>query len=88
MAFALPVVVSDLGSMKELIANGETGYRFESGNAATLAERLDALIQSPRMAHEIGSRAREYVLRHHSMENHLHQMDELFNRGGQQNAKT
>lgn len=80
MAHARPVVVSDLGSMKELIANGETGYRFESGNGAALAERLDAIIQSPQMAHDMGLKARESVLRYHSMDNHLRSLEGLFER--------
>lgn len=80
MAHALPVVVSNLGSMKELIADGETGFRFDSGNASALAARLDALVQSPQLAHDMGIKAREYVLQHHSMENHLRLLDELFRR--------
>jgi glycosyltransferase involved in cell wall biosynthesis len=79
MAHALPILVSDLGSMKELVANGETGYRFEAGNAGNLAEKLDALLQSPQMAKEMGIKGREYVLRHHSMENHLRSLEALFN---------
>jgi len=78
MAYARSAVVSDLGSMKEMVVNGETGYRFESGNAKDLAEKLDSLMQSPQMAHDMGIKAREYVLRHHSFDKHLCSLEELF----------
>lgn len=77
MAHARPAVVSDLGSMKEIVIDGETGYRFESGNARDLANKLDLLMQSPQVAHDMGIRAYEYVLRHHSLGQHLCSLDDL-----------
>lgn len=78
MSHARPVIVSDLGSMKELVANGETGYRFEAGNASDLAAKLDDLLRSPETAKEMGLRARDYVLSQHSLQKHLCSLEELF----------
>lgn len=80
MSHARPAIVSDLGSMKEMIVDGETGFRFESGNAAELAEKLDILTQSPQIAYEMGIKAREYVLGHHALDNHINSLEELFTR--------
>ncbi|OGT31932.1 MAG: hypothetical protein A2W28_04485 [Gammaproteobacteria bacterium RBG_16_51_14] len=80
MSHARPAVVSDLGSMKEMVADGETGYRFEAGNARDLAEKLDDLFNNPRKAQEMGLRAREYVMNHHSLQKHLSSMEVLFRR--------
>lgn len=78
MAYARPAVVSNLGSMKEMVVDGETGYRFESGNARDLAEKLDTLMLSPTKAQDMGIKAREYVLRHHSLDKHIGSLEELF----------
>src|SRR3990172_6707059 len=80
MSFARPAVVSDLGSMRELVADEVTGYRFEAGNASRLAERLADLFANKRKAQAMGLRARRYVLRNHSLERHLGSLDALFRR--------
>jgi glycosyltransferase involved in cell wall biosynthesis len=40
LANGLPVVASRLGSLPELVRNGETGLLFEAGNADDLAEKM------------------------------------------------
>lgn len=39
-ACGIPVVCSRLGSMAEIVADGETGLHFEAGNTAELAEKV------------------------------------------------
>ena len=80
MSHARPAVVSDLGSMKEMVADGATGYRFEAGNATDLAAKLDDLLSNPQKAREMGLRAREYVLNNHSLQKHLCSLEALFQR--------
>jgi len=80
MSHARPAVVSDLGSMRELVADGVTGYRFEAGDALALAARLDDLLANRRKAQAMGLRARRFVLRNHSVERHLSSMDAIFQR--------
>lgn len=78
MSHARPAVVSDLGSLHEMVDDGVTGYRFEAGNAKALAAKLEMLINNPDQAHEIGLRGREYVAKAHALEKHLDMLDELF----------
>jgi glycosyltransferase involved in cell wall biosynthesis len=78
MAHALPAIVSDLGSLKEMIVHGETGYHFLAGNAQDLAYRLDDLLRNPLKAYEMGIKARNYVLKNHSMLQHLYALETLF----------
>ena len=78
MAHARPAIVSDLGSLREMVINGRTGLRFEAGNARELADCIADLLRNPRKAHEMGIQAREYVAEHHSMHNHLSLLQSLF----------
>ena len=43
----VPVIASDLGGMAEVIVDGDNGYLFESGNAASLAEILHRCATDP-----------------------------------------
>ena len=80
MSHARPAVVSDLGSLREMVDDGVTGFRFEAGNAENLAEKLDKLLNDPQQAQEMGARGRAHVARDHAMHLHLESMDALFNR--------
>lgn len=56
-ATGLPVVASDIGSLRELVEEGVTGRRFEAGDAGALAAVVQALDGGPVLA-ELGRRAR------------------------------
>lgn len=60
-ATGLPVVASDIGSLRELVEEGVTGRRFEAGNAAALAAAVQSLDGGPVLA-ELGRRARSAYL--------------------------
>lgn len=59
MAAGKPVVASRLGGMTDIVVDGETGYLFEAGSADSFAEKLDILLESPHLAFDMGSAARE-----------------------------
>ncbi len=78
MSHARPAVVSDLGSLQEIVEDGVVGFRFETHNARDLAAKLNTLLRNPEQAHEMGLKGREYVLKAHSLQKHLSSIDELF----------
>ena len=62
MAMARAVVVSDLGPMRELVREGETGLTFPAGDERALAERCTLLLQDAPARERLGHAAREAVL--------------------------
>lgn len=80
MAHGRPAVVSDLGSLREMVTHGETGLLFRAGDARDLAVKLDALLDDPERAREMGRRGREYVAGAHALPMHLAAMEDLFRR--------
>ena len=64
IAHRRPVVASDIGSVPEIISDGETGFLFEPGNSHDLAEKavrlLEDLALCRRMASNIDSIAHLY----------------------------
>jgi len=78
MALGRPAIVSDLGSLGEMVVHGRTGLRFEAGNARDLANCIAELLGNPQEAYDMGTRAKEYVAVNHSMEGHLSSLQALF----------
>ncbi len=63
MASGLPVVVSDVRALAEIITDRETGLLFPPLDAAALADQLQQLQASPDLRVKLGTAAREWVAR-------------------------
>jgi len=55
MQRALPLIVSDLGSFKEVL--GDTGLIFRTGDSADLARQVVRMLDDPQQAASLGQRA-------------------------------
>jgi glycosyltransferase involved in cell wall biosynthesis len=58
MAAGLPVVVSRVGAVPEVVAHGETGLLVPPGDPAALARAVGELLEDPGRAAALGARAR------------------------------
>ncbi|MAM89342.1 MAG: hypothetical protein CME36_18735 [unclassified Hahellaceae] len=56
MANGLPIVASDLESMREILAENEHALFFEPSNPSHLAAQLDRLLQDEELRHSMGQR--------------------------------
>lgn len=56
-----PVVASRIGSIPELVKNGETGLTFLTGNAKDFRAKITELMNKPERALEMGVNARRFV---------------------------
>ena len=63
MASGLPVVVSDVRALGEIINDQVTGLTSPPLDAGALADRLQELLQNPGMRAALGANAREWVAR-------------------------
>ena len=63
MASGLPVVVSSVRALAEIVHDQETGLLFPPLDAAELADRLGQLLTSPDLRAKLGSKARDWVAR-------------------------
>jgi glycosyltransferase involved in cell wall biosynthesis len=67
-AHGLPVLASRLGSMADIIKDGETGLLFEPGNADDLADKMKSLLDNPQQAQQLGDNARRTFLEKYTAE--------------------
>lgn len=61
LACGTPVVGARIGGIPEQIRDGRNGLLFESGNAAELAEKMQALLDQRELAIEMGRNGRRQV---------------------------
>ena len=78
MARGRAAIVPCLGSLMETVIEGVTGYHYKPGNSPELADKIDRLLENPRLASEMGRRARTHVLEHHAASVHIAALGELF----------
>ncbi len=75
-----PVIVSNLGGMKELAKPEERGLLFEAGNARQLAASIKFLYENPDKCEEYGKNSLEYVKQYHSSDEHYRQIMNIYTR--------
>ena len=63
MASGLPVVVSDVRALAEIVHDRETGLLSPSLDAGELADRLQQLLERPDLRAKLGANARHWVAR-------------------------
>ena len=66
MAMGKPCVVPDLGPMRDVIDDNMTGILFPRGDFGALQKALVRVIEDPALRIQLGVRAREAVLQHHT----------------------
>ncbi|MEL6494402.1 MAG: glycosyltransferase family 4 protein [Cyanobacteria bacterium J06623_7] len=59
MRAGLPVVASDVGGVKEIVLDGQTGYVVDRGDAVTLSQKLSYLISNPAARISMGIMGRQ-----------------------------
>jgi glycosyltransferase involved in cell wall biosynthesis len=59
MASGNPTVTTRVGALSDIVADGETGYLIEIGDAKGLAEALIRLLDDPQLRTRMGETARK-----------------------------
>lgn len=58
-ALGKPMVASRVGGIPSFIIDDETGYLFESGNVAQMAEKLSVMLENPALLSQMGQNIKE-----------------------------
>lgn len=68
MSLQKPVIASDLGGLKDMVADGQDGYLFKPGNPQDLIEKINLLWNDPFKRIDFGRAGREKVVNRHGPE--------------------
>jgi glycosyltransferase involved in cell wall biosynthesis len=77
-ACALPVVVSDVGGLPEVVVRGETGFVVPREDAAALANAIERLVAEPGLRRSFGEAGRARVLKHYDWQQSIDVMLRCF----------
>jgi glycosyltransferase involved in cell wall biosynthesis len=78
MATGTPVVGSRVGGIQEMVQDGATGFLVPPGDEASLAERLQWLLEHPREAEQMGRKAHDFAQRYFSTETFVRGYGQIF----------
>lgn len=65
LACGTPVIASKVGGVPELVLDGKTGFLIEPGNVDQLVERIEELLENPKLAEEMGRKGRAHVVKNY-----------------------
>jgi glycosyltransferase involved in cell wall biosynthesis len=77
-ATGTPVIASDLGAMRELVADEVTGLRFLVGDAAALVAQIDRLWADEILWERLSEGARREFERHYTADRNLQLLQEIY----------
>ena len=78
MAAGVPVAVTGVGGIPEVIENGTDGYLVPPSSSELLARVISSLLSHPGEAHEMGRRAREKAERLFSAERTVRETERIY----------
>ena len=68
MSFGIPVVVSNVCALPELVEDGKCGFVVKSGNVDDLYDKLEVLIKDQKLREKMGDAAKKRFLEKFSVE--------------------
>jgi glycosyltransferase involved in cell wall biosynthesis len=68
MAYGMPVIVTRVGAIPEVVTDGVEGFLIEPGDVKALADRLLQMERDPTLRHRMGLAARKRVEQDYSIE--------------------
>lgn len=78
MAYGLPVVVSRVGGIPEVVGEGQEGFLIQPGDVDDLCRVLKRLIGSVVCRQRMGAAARRRITDRHTVEIYLRQLQDLY----------
>ena len=75
-----PIVVTDTGGLSELVEHGVTGLVAQLDSIDDLCEKVIYLLNNPSKARQLGERARQFVIKRHSVQHVARETVEIYRR--------
>lgn len=84
---AVPAVATDVGGVRDVIMQGQTGFYAPAGDADALAQHVMKLCKAPQLRQQMGFAARQHVIQHFSEEVMVRHYAELFEQLAQRRTR-
>lgn len=78
LAAGRPIVATRTGGIPEVVIDGQTGLLVPPGDAAALGKAIQTVLDSPALAHRLGTTGRQFVEQNFDLGVQLHQTMSLY----------
>lgn len=75
-----PVVCSNVGGLKEVVIDGETGFLFKSQDVIDLKNKLKLLVENESLMRKFSSSGRQFVLENYNWEDNAKHMYDIYSK--------
>jgi len=79
MASGMPVIVSSVGGLPDLVKDGYNGYLITNNQTQILAQKIISLLKNEELCKKIGKNARKTVEEKHSVDFFISNLTKIFN---------
>lgn len=80
MRAGLPIVATDVGGVREVIMDGETGFLVDRGDVIMLRDKLQQLLSNQELRNKMGKAGRKRYLEHFTVEPMLEQTLKVYSK--------
>lgn len=77
-ACGIPVVVSNIGGLSEVVIDGETGFLFPPKDTDAIVELVGRLIENPELRRDMGLAGRDFVLKNYDWNENISLVENLY----------
>lgn len=78
MLFGLPVIASEVGGLKDVVVDGETGFLVPPRSPESIAEKIQILIDQSELRKQMGEKGRQRALQHFTAERYCRDIENLY----------
>ncbi len=77
-ACELPVIVTNVGGLPEVVKDGETGYIVDPKNPEQIADKVYELVLDPNKRAKFGQQGRAFVKAHYDWDQNVSQVEQVY----------
>lgn len=88
MLHKLPVIATNVGGMKYIVLDNETGFLVEKYDVTAIAARLLEIYENPNLKQQMGAKGYERAIENYTEERYVRNVENLYNNLLKQNGVT
>ncbi len=74
-----PIIASNVGGLREIIINGDTGFLVQPQNVEALTQVASCLLQNRELRYKIGETARQHIVSNFHIDNYIASLINIYN---------
>jgi len=78
MSMGVVPIVTDVGSIREVVVNGQNGFIIDKKSPKQIAEKIRLLYNNKELLQEMSNNARNKIIHNYNIENYFQKLNEIY----------